>query len=76
MMWSLHNFIHMAHNWILFQILIELSLQSQLYIYIYMKNLESNWILTFRFLHPIIHLPQKLKNDMGHVVQNGISIKI
>ena len=41
-----------------------------------MKNLESNWILTFRFLHPIIHLPQKLKNDMGHVAQNGISIKI
>ena len=41
-----------------------------------MKILESNWILTFRFLHPIIHLPQKLKNDMGHVAQNGISIKI
>ena len=32
-----------------------------------MKILESNWILTFRFLHPIIHLTQKLKNDMGHV---------
>ena len=74
MVWSLHNFIHMAHNWILFQILIVLSLQSQLYIYIYiyiyMKILESNWILTFRFLHPIIHLPQKLKNDMGHMAQN------
>ena len=23
--------------------------------------------MTLRFLHSIIHLPQKLKNDMGHV---------
>ena len=32
------------------------------YIYIYIYILESNWIQTLRFSHPIIHLPQKLKN--------------
>ena len=30
--------------------------------YIYIYDLEFNWIQTLRFSHPIIHLPQKLKN--------------
>ena len=33
-----------------------------IYIYIYIYDLEFSWFYTIRFLHPIIHLPQKLKN--------------
>ena len=35
------------------------------YIYIYICILEFNWFQTFRFLHTIIHLLQKLKTQIN-----------
>ena len=38
--------------------------------------LEFNLFWTLRFLHPIIHLLQKLKNLDGHIAENWTPIEI
>ena len=45
------------------------------YVCVCVVDLEFNWIQTFWFLFPIIHLPQKLKKLDGHVVEIRLQLK-
>ena len=64
----LHKFRHMAQNWILIQILIELSLCFT-YIYIYIYIIHPKCIRDFIVGDYVVPLTQRLKNLSEHMAQ-------